>query len=211
MAYSVPERATLFALMAQGREVTNNALKEVYKIDLKAASRTKLNRDGLVVSRKQGRGYVHELTDKGWAWVKTEFTQAAPPRSGSLVAALYAVLATLGTGLDRRGLTLADLTVDAAGGVPPTKTNGSALALPDQIRTAYRRLAKGSQDWVYLSELRPLISGASKAQVDSALKDMHRERVITLTLEEDQKSLTAAQRSAAVRIGVDDMHLIAME
>jgi hypothetical protein len=68
MAYSVPERATLFALMAQGREVTNNALKEVYKIDLKAASRTKLNRDGLVVSRKQGRGFVHELTDKGWAW-----------------------------------------------------------------------------------------------------------------------------------------------
>jgi hypothetical protein len=62
-----------------------------------------------------------------------------------------------------------------------------------------------------LSELRPLIPGATKAQVDSALKEMYRDRVINLTLEEDQKSLTAAQRSAAIRIGVDDMHLIAME
>jgi hypothetical protein len=210
MAYSAPERATLFALMAQGREVANNALKEVYKIDLKAASRAKLNRDGLVISRRQGRSYVHELTDKGWAWVKTEFTQEAPPRSGSLVAALYGVLAIVGSGLDRRGLTLADLTVDAAREVPTTKTNG-VPAVPDQIRTAYRQLAKRSQDWVYLSELRPLISGVSKAQIDSALKEMHRERAINLTLEEDQKSLTSAQRSAAIRIGVDDMHLIAME
>ena len=64
---------------------------------------------------------------------------------------------------------------------------------------------------MYLSELRPLISGASKAQVDSALKEMYRDRVINLTLEEDQKSLTTAQRSAAIRIGVDDLHLIAME
>jgi hypothetical protein len=198
MAYSVPERAILFALMAQGRELSGKELKDLYKIELKAASRTKLNRDGLLVSRKQGRGFCHDLTDKGRAWVGKEFTAAPPPGSGSLVAALYAVLETLMGGLERRELTLADL-----------MNTGSTL--PDRIKTAYQRLARRSQDWVYLSELRPLISGASKSQVDSALKEMYRDRLISLTLEEDQKSLTAAQRSAAIRIGVDDMHLIAME
>jgi hypothetical protein len=209
MAYSVPERAILFALMAQGRELSSNELKELYKIELKGASRTKLNRDGLLVSRKLGRGFVHDLTDRGWAWVRNEFTQAPPSGSGSLVAALYAVLAALAGGLERHELKLADL-MDA--GTPTAKMgNGSALTLLDRIKTAYRQLARRSQDWVYLSELRPLIPGATKAQVDSALKEMYRDRVINLTLEEDQKSLTAAQRSAAIRIGVDDMHLIAME
>src|SRR5262245_10506894 len=183
MAYSVPERAILFALMAQGRELSSKELKELYRIELKGASRTKLNRDGLLVSRRQGRGFAHDLTDRGWAWVRKEFTQAPPPGSGSLVAALYAVLAVLAGGLERHELTLADL-VDA-GTRMPTKGNGSASTLVNRIKNAYRQLAKHSQDWVYLSELRPLILGASKAQVDGALKEMYRDRVINLTLEED--------------------------
>jgi hypothetical protein len=205
MAYNVPERATLFALMAQGREVSNAELEKVYKIKLDADSRNKLNRDGLIVSVKppKNKPFIHELTDKGWAWVRKEFTQPPPPRTGSLVAALYGVLATLGGGLDRRGLTLADLLDNSS--------NGSGQKLPDRILSAYRQLARRPQDWVYLSELRPLISGVSKAQVDGALKEMYREKMIRLTLEEDQKSLTKPQRDAAVRIGVDDMHLIAME
>jgi hypothetical protein len=203
MAYSVPERATLFALMAQGREVSNKELETLYKITLNKASRNKLNRDGLIVSTKQKIGLVHELTDKGWAWIRKEFTQSPPQvrGGGALVAALYAALATIGGGLDRRGLSLADL-LDKSVGAGGTK---------ERILAAYRRLAKRPQDWVYLSELRPLIPGASKAQVDGALKEMYREKIIRLTLEEDQKSLTKPQRDAAIRIGVDDMHLIAME
>lgn len=215
MAYSVPERATLFALMAQGSELSNKELKDLYKIDLKAPSRTKLNNDRLIVSTKKPKvGFVHELTDKGWAWVRAEFKQPPPPRTGSLVAALYGALATLARGLDRRGLTLADLlssSADAGNTGKAPISNGSGQKLPDRILSAYRQLAKRPQDWVYLSELRPLISGVSKAQVDGALKELYRDKVIRLTLEEDQRSLTKTQRDAAIRIGVDDMHLIAVE
>lgn len=200
MSYSMPERSVMLVLMALNREVSNKELKDEFKIDLKAPARKKLNSDGLVDSRKEGRSFVHQLTDKGWGWAKAELSQPAPPRSGSIGAALYAVLNALGLGLDRQGLTLADLFC-----------SGKRLPVADQIKAAYRRLAKRSQDWVYLSELRPLIVGASRAEVDSALKDMYRGRSISLTLEEDQKSLTAAQRAAAIRVGVDDLHLIAME
>ena len=114
MAYSVPERAILFALMAQGRELSNKELKELYKIELKGASRTKLNRDGLLLSRKQGSGFVHDLTDKGWAWVRKEFTAAPPPAAAASWPHFMRFLATLAAGLDRHGLTLADLMEQAA-------------------------------------------------------------------------------------------------
>ncbi len=201
MSYSMPERSAMLVLMALNREVGNKELKETLKINLKAPARNKLNRDGLIESRKPERMFIHKLTEKGWAWAKAELTQPAPPRSGSIGAALYAVLNALGTGLDRRRLTMADL-------FGPGTTPGFVA---DQIKAAYRRLAKRPQDWVYLSELRPLIERASKAEVDSALKEMYRGKFITLTLEEDQRSLTAAQRAAAIRVGVDDLHLIAME
>ena len=202
MSYSMPERSVMLVLMALNREVSNKELKDKFKIDMKAPARKRLNGDGLVESRKDGRSFAHRLTDKGWAWAKTELSQPAPPRSGSTGAALYAVLNALGSGLDRQGLTLVGLFASGATG---------RLTIADQIKAAYRRLAKRSQDWVYLSELRPLLYGATRAEVDSALKDMYRGRSISLTLEEDQKSLTAAQRAAAIRVGVDDLHLIAME
>lgn len=99
-------------------------------------------------------------------------------------------------------------------GLPTNVRASCAIAAPtvaDQIKTAYRRLAKRPQDWIYLSELRPLIVDATKAEVDRVLKDMYRSGSIFLTLDEDQKALTAAQIAAAVRVGVDDQHLIAME
>jgi hypothetical protein len=213
MTYGMPERAAMLVLMAVNREVRNAELKGDYKIDLKASAREKLNREGLIKSRKQGGSFFHELTEKGWAWARAELSQSAPPRSGSLGGALYAVMNGLGAGLERHGLTLADLFGGSSVATPEVSKSGlpRASSLADQVKAAYRQLAKQPHDWIYLSALRPLINGASKAEVDSALKEMYRHKQINLTLKEDQKTLTAPERAAAIRLGVADMHLISME
>ena len=80
MTYSLVERSAMLVLMALNREVGNTELKQKYKIDLKAPAREKLNQEGLVESRKPARMFVHKLTEKGWAWAKTELSQPAPAK-----------------------------------------------------------------------------------------------------------------------------------
>ena len=52
MEYGIPERGVMIALMALNRETRNAELKERYRLDLKKAARDKLNREGLVQSRR---------------------------------------------------------------------------------------------------------------------------------------------------------------
>jgi hypothetical protein len=72
-------------------------------------------------------------------------------------------------------------------------------------------LAKEPRDWVRLADLRPLLNGAGQTDVDGVLKSMSRAREAQLAPDPDRKSLTAADRAAAVRIGGEDNHLIAIE
>ena len=196
----------MIALMALKRRVDNTELHKKYKLGLDKAQRERLNKDGLITSQKSKGGRIsHELTDKGWAWVSSELSASMPARAGSAGGALYALMNGLGSALKSQERTLADL---FAGSVRQAKLTDS---LSDQIIRAYRRLAKQPHDWVYLRELRPLIEGAGKAEVDSVLHKMYHEKQINLTLVENQKTLTAADRQAAIRLGVSDMHLISME
>ena len=48
-------------------------------------------------------------------------------------------------------------------------------------------------------------------EVDLEIIRMFREKDVNLTLHEDRGRLTQADRDAALRLGVDDMHLISME
>ena len=84
MAYGIPERSVMIALMALNKETRNTELKRRYGLDLKKAAREKLNLEGLLQSRSLGaKGFAHELTDAGWAWVVAELDAQAPPRAGS--------------------------------------------------------------------------------------------------------------------------------
>ncbi len=59
----------MIALMALNRETLNTELKSRYGLEVKKPAREKLNREGLVQSRRvRGKGFVHELPDDGWAW-----------------------------------------------------------------------------------------------------------------------------------------------
>ena len=204
MVYGIPERAVMIALMALNRETPNAELKRCYGLDVRKPTREKLNREGLLQSRKlRARGFAHELTDAGWAWVVAELDAQVPPRAGSAGGALYALLNGLKVALDAREMVIQELFAPAA-----PRPAGS---LRDRIRQAYRNLASRPWDWVELRDLRAQLGDWPRREVDLELIRMFREKDVNLTLHEDRRRLTQADRDAALRLGVDDMHLISME
>ena len=204
MAYGIPERAAMIALMALNKETRNAELYRRYRIDVKRPIREKLNRDGLLQSRNMGaKGFAHELTDAGWAWAVAELDAPVPSRPGSAGGALYALLNGLKAALDARGMLLQELFAP-----PAPKPPGS---LRERIRQAYRSLASRPRDWVELRDLRGQLGDWPRREVDQELIRMFRKKDVNLTLHEDRGRLTQADRDAALRLGVDDMHLISME
>jgi hypothetical protein len=185
------------ALMALNEEVTNRVFKERCGFTLDGEARRRLNDAGLVKSEMRERAYWHQVTDDGWAWCWDEMAQPAPDRSDSGTRALYAVLAGLRRYLDRADLRLADMF-----GVDP---------LEARIRAAYRQLAQAPGDWVGLAKVRELLNGAPTAEVDDALRRLEREPDVHIVPETDQRQLTPADRSAAVRIGGKENHLLKVD
>ena len=207
MAYGIPERAVMIALMALNRETRNVELRDRYGLDVKKPMRVKLNREGLLESRSLGaKGFAHELTDAGWAWVVAELDAQAPPRAGSAGGALYALLNGLKVALEARGMVIQELFDQSESSAP--RQPGE---LRDRIRQAYRSLASRPCDWVELRDLRAQLGEWPRREVDLELVRMFREKDVNLTLHEDLRRLTEADQDAALRIGVDDMHLISME
>jgi hypothetical protein len=80
--------------------------------------------------------------------------------------------------------------------------------LQERIRWAYGQFFRRGE-WVKLSELRPYVGGYREL-VDEALRRLARQRGVSIVPESNQKTLTAADRAAAVRIGNQDKHLIAI-
>ena len=207
MEYGIPERAVMIALMALNKETRNAELKERYRLDLKKAARVKLNREGLVQSRSlPGKGFAHELTDAGWAWVVAELDAKVPPRAGSAGGALYALLNGLKVALEARGMVIQELFERSEPSAP--RQPGQ---LRERIRQAYRSLASLPRDWVELRDLRAQLGDWPRHEVDLELIRLFRDKDVNLTLHEDRGRLTQADRDAALRLGVDDMHLISME
>jgi hypothetical protein len=79
------------------------------------------------------------------------------------------------------------------------------------VREAYAKLARQPKDWVRLADLRPLLNGAARDDVDGVLKDMSRARRAHLAPDSNRKTLTEADHAAAVKIGGEPNHLIAIE
>ena len=207
MTYGIPERAVMIALMALNKETRNAELKQRYGLDVKKAAREKLNREGLVQSRRlPGRGFAHELTDAGWAWVVAELDEKPPRGAGSAAGALYALLNGLKVALDARGMVIQELFERSEPAAPRRPAS-----LRERIRQAYRSLASLPRDWVELRDLRAQLGDWPRREVDLELARMFREKEVNLTLHEDRGGLTQADRDAALRLGVEDMHLISME
>lgn len=182
MSYGIAQRAALIALMALQREVRNPELEKDFGIYLKRSQREKLRRDELIEVRKVGRANALTLTRKGWKWLENELSEPVPQRVGSAGGALYALLHALKPLADEQG-GLRKL-------FPASASVEKPVDLPVRIRAAYGELAPRPREWVELTRLRAKLNGASKVEVDGALKRMYLNKEINLTLEENQAIAT---------------------
>ncbi|WP_370949041.1 hypothetical protein AB5J62_16225 [Amycolatopsis sp. cg5] len=200
------QTAALFTLMVLAREVENPELESIVGFRLDGKERRQLNDLNLVASWKRGRLFAHELTERGWAWCEDEMRAGEPaPTSvrSTLASAMYVVLGGLEEYLQRKNLRLADVFA------PEVKM--AAEDVESRIRAAYGKLARAPRDWVGLAELRAELGNVPVADVDAALKELSRSRQAHLVPESNQKTLTAADREAAIRIGGEDNHLLSIE
>lgn len=191
------ERAVLLVLMAQSRPVPNPELIE-YGPKLDKPSRDKLNELKLIESDRSTGRYVHELTDRGWRLSRDIITAGAPPRSTGPAKTLYTVLAGLERYLGTADLSLADIF-----GAPPEQSTA------DRIRAAYTALAPRPGAWVGLARLRAELPDPT--DIDTTLTELYRSGAVSLIPEENQKVLTDDDRAAALTIGGQAKHLMAIE
>jgi hypothetical protein len=188
--------------MAEARPVPNPDLVALGpKLD--KPGRDKLNRLGLIESQRSGGRFVHELTDRGWHLWRDIFSDGPPARSTGLAKTLYTVLAALDRYLHGAELSLAD--------VFGSDGREEQANIEERIRHVYASLTPRPGGWVSLTRLRTELADTPRAEVDDALHTLFRTPGVSLIPEENQKVLTAADRDAAVVIGDENKHLIAIE
>ncbi|WP_162642257.1 hypothetical protein [Streptosporangium sp. 'caverna'] len=233
---SVPELSALVVLMVEADEVSNPELKERYGLTLTGNERLHLNDLKLVDSRKVKRGaYAHVLTDLGWARMTEELhAGTVPVLPGSAGAMARALLIGLQRFMKRTDHRLADIfqpSNDSDAGdssVPATEPEvevstpaavaaspaPAATSTPDieaRVRAAYTELAREPGTWVSLTEIRPLLGDATRAEVDDVLTLMNRMPGVNIVPESNQKTLTQQDRDAAVTIGDQAKHFLSIE
>jgi hypothetical protein len=74
-------------------------------------------------------------------------------------------------------------------------------------------MARQPRDWVGLAELREVLGlqGIRRPAQDESLRALSREKKIAIVPESNQKTITAADREAAIRIGGEDNHLVSID
>ena len=194
------EQAVLLVLMAQARPVRNPDLAALGpKLDKDRRDRL-IDKDLIEVTREKG-AMVLELTDRGWATCAAIIGADTPERPSGQGRALYTVLRALRRHFDRDGLAPADVFMPL----------DDTVDVEAQVRTAYVKLAARAGGWVDLVRLRAGLPDVTKAELDAALTQMQRRPGVSLIPEENQKTLTQADHAAAVDIGSQARHLIAIE
>jgi hypothetical protein len=189
-----PEKTALLALLLVGGEVTTPELKQGHGVELRKETRDKLNRAGLITSHTEKTPHRHRITAAGRTrcaeLLVTGVQPTRPPALLTVVSELASVLASV---LGRRDISLVD------------------AVLEGQIDGAYQDLSVKAQDWVHLAQLRPKLNGAGKDEVDRVLLAMTRTGLVHLAPDSDRKALTDADDAAAIRIGSESKHLVAIE
>ncbi|MGN9783409.1 hypothetical protein ACTMTF_18390 [Nonomuraea sp. ZG12] len=225
---SLPDFTALVVLAVAAGEISNNDLKERFGLTIDGKKRIKLNELKLVDSWKQGRQYVHMLTDQGSARLAEDLSEgsvpALPGSAGSIARALLGWLPLYLRHSDQR---LADVfqpyddapedarsggAGDAASSDAPTDFTPSGIAQPEDleasVRAAYAELAPRPGSWVGLARLRPLLGDVPRGQVDETLIRMERLPDVNIVPESNQKTLTPGDREAGVIIGGQEKHLL---
>lgn len=197
------EQAVLLVLMAECRPVPNARLKDLGP-DLTKSQRENLQRKELIEVR--GKPMVVELTEKGWRMCRAIVGTDAPSGVTGQKKAMYTVLKAFDRYLTDADLALADIITPAAD--EPAAVAGNDVE--GRIRSVYAELANRPGGWVSLARLRGQLADVDRDDVDSVLRNLLRSRGISLIPEENQKVLTEADDVAAVVIGGEKNHLMAI-
>jgi len=205
---SVRERAVLFALLGEARQVSNPELEKLIGFPLTGAERRRLNDRKLVESSKPGRAFAHELSDAGWRWCAEELAEGQAGRAGGLERAHYLVFGAFTRYMKASGLILADVVAPRRGAPEAVDQAVDVAAL---VEDGYRALAPARGEFVRLRELRLRLAGLSRPDLDSALAAMFTAQRINLIPQSNQQALSAADRESALRIGGEYKHLISIE
>lgn len=204
------EQAVLLVLMAEARPVRNPELATLGP-KLEKPYRDRLADRGLIEVTTEGRTMVLELTDPGWRTCAKLFGADTPERPSGQGKALYTVLRALRRYFDRVDLAPGDVFLPLDDGPPEGDPDPGGDDIEARVRAAYVRLAATDGGWVDLVRLRAGLPDVSKHELDVALTRMYRMPGVSLIPEENQKTLTDEDRAAAVEIGDQDKHLIAIE
>jgi hypothetical protein len=197
------EQAVLLVLMAECRPVPNPELKTLGP-ELKKSHRDRLRRLNLI-EVTAGSPMVLDLTDDGWAVCRSLIGADPPPGVRGQGRVLYTLLKSLGRYFERCELVPAD--VFAA----PVESDTGAHDVPGRIRQVYNSRVRRPGGWLGLAALRDGLADVPRDDLDAALVALYQQPGVSLIPEENQKALTAADDAAAVRIGGQRKHLIAIE
>jgi hypothetical protein len=194
------QQAVLLVLMAEARPVRNPDLV-VLGPKLDKQNRERLIDMGLIEITAVKPAMTLDLTDRGWKTCAAIIGADAPERPSGQGKALYTLLGALRRYFDREDLAPADVFVAL----------DDAVDVETQVRAAYVKLAARAGGWVDLVRLRAELGDVSKRELDDALTKMQRTPGVSLIPEENQKTLTDEDHAAAVEIGNQARHLIAIE
>ncbi|HEX5203984.1 hypothetical protein ACFQS1_20575 [Paractinoplanes rhizophilus] len=196
------QRYVLLTLMIGAAPLANKVVGN----SLKAAKRNELVKWGYIET--SGRPMILELTQKGHDRAVSELDRDQPPGSGTVGLALYTTLGFLRNLISQTGTSPQDLfRLRLAVPGPAGGTDGD---LEERIRKAYSSLAPRPGDWIMLADLRQALPDVGRGDLDVALVELNRSRDVSLVPESNQKVLTEGQRAAAVSIGNQLKHLIAI-
>ncbi len=156
---------------------------------------------------------------------------AAPPKAGgSTTRSLFVVLSNLHRSLDRLRVSHGDFFKQTGATAPatseprheaPAPTASATTAAPAAapvsaaevealVRSAYRELTTAPGAWVGLADVRDRLADTDRAALDAALRAMVGREDVRIIPVANTKSLTARDRAAAVRIGNEDNHALAI-
>lgn len=195
------EYAYLIILRAEDREISNTEMDELYGVRLKSPEYAKLNADGYIVSRTRPSPYRHVITDKGIKALAEPLTleQGRVPvgerRSANERELRWAAV------LAQQKLLLRS----------PGRTGGARpVDLAGRVRAAYLELADPPGAWIALAGLRALLADVPKGELDQALERMLDSPEVQLEPEPFGHRIGPAERAAAVHIGGEDRHKLAI-
>ncbi|MDG4830900.1 hypothetical protein O7627_16510 [Solwaraspora sp. WMMD1047] len=209
------ESALLVVLMTEARPVSNKDLADRFGgLTLDGASRRKLNALKYVESWREGRMFVHQLGEQGWARCR-EGLNFDSPRARALGAALTSLLAGVHRYLAHADRSLAEMFAPDLVAMPdpvetPRPAGADGTDLPGRLRALYAELASEPGAWVGLATLRARLGDQPRAAVDAALRQLERAADVNIVPQSNQKALTAEDRGSAVRIGGQDKHFLAI-